>query len=99
MVIQYDECRYMHCPYGLFLSNNSCSGVDGEAKIESPGSTNGGARKDAIRLGGDNATDSGGEGSERTFDIDSLSPDEDIDESRSTRGGARSLRRPVSMTC
>jgi len=93
-----DGCRSMHCPHGLFLSNNSCSGVDGEAKIVSPGSTNGGARKDSIRLGGeDNTTDSGGEGSERTFDIDPLSPDEDIDESRSTRGG--SLRRSISTTC
>jgi hypothetical protein len=68
---------------------------------------NGGDRKDSIGLGGgDNTTDSGGEGSERTFDIDPLSSDEDIDESRSTRGvlggrsekPPRSLRRPTSTT-
>ena len=97
----------MHCPYGLLLSNNSCSEVDGEAKIVSPGSTGGGAQKVSLRLGSeDNTTDSDGKGSERTFNIDPLSPDEDKDESRSTRGvlggksekPARSLRRPISTT-
>ncbi len=68
---------YMHCPYGLLLSNNSCSEVDGEAKIVSPGSTGGGAQKFSLRLGSeDNTTDSDGEGGQRTFNIVQMKKDE-----------------------